>query len=347
MNSPQNMSKIIKIDPNIDSNTAAIWNEVAHHPMQSFEWGQIRSKHGVEVVMLAMTNGDEEIFEEVLLMTIHQIPKVGKAIGYVPKSQFPSEAMMQTVDEYAKKFNCIFVKFEPNIDVSTKVTIPKIFRTSPHPIFTKWNQVLCIENKSEEELLASFHHKTRYNIKLAQKKGVIVREMSNNDGYKIFEKLYFETCRRQKYRGHTPGYHSTIWENLKKIDSPIPHSLSSHIMVAFYKSLPLCAYQLWQFKNIMYYVYGGSSVQNRHVMAPNMLMWESIRLAKNQGCKAFDMWGSLSPSFDKKDPWAGFTKFKEGYATTYAENIGSFDRVYQKIPYLGYNIAHKIRSKII
>lgn len=327
-------------------NTAnAHWNRVCSHPMQTIEWAKVRSSHGIETVLIEQYEG--EILEKVYLMTLHNIPHTNYKVAYIPKSQIPSDETIKEVCRFAKDNNIIFVKFEPDSFADNSIRMPIKLTKSPHPIFTKHNQLLDL-NKPLEEVLASFHNKTRYNIRLAKKKGVEIKDMSNQEGYKIFERLYFETCARQKYRGHTPNYHKKIWEILDSSpEDESVSSLKSKIIVAFYSDTPLAAYQLWTFKKTIYYVYGGSDTKYKEVMAANLLMWESILQAKKEDYETFDMWGSLSKDYDKKDPWAGFTRFKEGYGTRFVEYVGSFDLVINKPLYALYNLAHSIRQRVI
>ena len=180
------------------------------------------------------------------------------------------------------------------------------------------------------------HHKTRYNIRLAKKRGVLVKEMSTNEGFKIFAKLYFETCKRQKYLGHNYKYHKKVWENLK--------NKVSHILIAYHQNIPLATFQLFYFKDTLYYVYGGTSELHRNLMTSNLLMWETIRLGKKLGAKKFDMWGSLPPDYKQNHPWAGFTKFKQGYGGKFQEFVGSFDLIINPFVYQIYNFLFKIRN---
>lgn len=280
-------------------------------------------------------------------MTIHPIPHTPFRIGYIPRSVFPTQDVIQWLYSYGKKNNILFIKIEPN-ELKEKLYTSQPERiieslqksririvSSPHPLFPQWTQILNL-TKSTEELLGLMKPKTRYNIRLAQKKGVVVREESNDKGYEIFEKLYFETCKRQKYFGHTRLYHRTHWKALKQS--------ISHILIAYYKDIPLAAYQLFFFNNSMYYVYGGTSSQYRNLMAANLLMWESIRFAQKIGAKTFDMWGSLSPNYDMKNPWAGFTRFKEGYGTTFVQTIGSYDLVIRPFLFAIYTILNVLRQ---
>jgi len=181
--------------------------------------------------------------------------------------------------------------------------------------------------------------KTRYNIKLAQKKGVIIKEMSDEKGFEIFNKLYFETCKRQKYYGHNHEYHKIVWNTLKEN--------IAHILIAFYENTPIAAYELFNFKDRLYYTYGGTSVEHRNVMAANLLMWETIKLGKKLGANVLDMWGSLAPQYNTNHDWAGFTRFKEGYGTEFKQLCTSFDLICNPILYKTYNFVYSIRQLLL
>ncbi len=309
-------------------------NQKANHPLQSYEWGEARREMGIEVKHF---DTDEASFQ----LTIHPLPFTSYKIGYLPRSVFPPENILNQMSEFGQKNKLIFIKIEPD---DTKILNYKLPTTdyqlqpSSHPLFPEWTQILDL-NKSNEELLKSFHSKTRYNIRLAQKKGVIVREMSNDRGFEIFSKLYFETCKRQHYYGHTNEYHRIIWKHLK--------NEIAHILVAYYQDIPLAAYELFYFKNTLYYPYGGTSNEYRNLMASNLLMWESILLGKKLGATKFDMWGSLPPDFTDTNSWTGFTRFKEGYGTKFVQKIGSFDLVINPQLYKLYNLVYMFREKFL
>ncbi|MCX6732669.1 MAG: peptidoglycan bridge formation glycyltransferase FemA/FemB family protein, partial [Candidatus Roizmanbacteria bacterium] len=255
-------------------------NTLADHPMQSVEWGDARQKMGTRVEKI-VENG------HVFQFTIHPIPYSPFSIGYLPRSIMPTDTVIKQLYEFGKKNNLLFIKMEPYIsyeDGNKLETLNSKICKSPHSLFPEWTQTLDL-TKTEDELLKNMKSKTRYNIRLAEKKGVVIKELSNPEGYAIFEKLYFETCKRQNYHGHSPVYHQTIWNSLK--DS------QGHILVAFLAEVPLAAYELLLFKKNFYYLYGGSSTLHKNVMAPNLIMWEAIKLGKKLGAETFDMWGSL------------------------------------------------------
>ena len=307
-------------------------NSLASHPMQTWEWGEARTAMGVEVIKI---QSDGKLYQ----MTIHPIPHTPYSIGYIPRSEMPTQSALTRLHEFGKKNNVIFIKIEPYIPYDESFG-PSAFnfqlQRSSHPLFPEWTQTLDL-TPSEEELLKKMKPKTRYNIRLAEKKGVVIKEMSTDEGYKIFETLYFETCERQGYRGHTPSYHQTIWNKLK--------DMQAHILVAFLGEIPLAAYELLIFKKTLYYLYGGSSLLHKNVMAPNLLMWEAIKLGKKLGAELFDMWGSLPPEYSNTHPWAGFTRFKEGYGTQFLHLMPSIDIIIRPILYKTYGILHAFREK--
>ncbi len=314
-------------------------NAVAQHPMQSWEWGEARKATGITVIRIG--EFDNEQLVNIFQMTLHPIPHTHLSVGYLPRSVFPSKQIIEFLEQYGKDHNLVFIKIEPYVEKNATLDSKRLSShlvPSSHPLFPEWTQMLDI-SKSEDTLLKEMKSKTRYNIRLAEKKGVTVKEESTDEGFEKFIQLYFDTTERQKYYGHTKQYHRIIWDHLKKG--------MAHILIAYFEGKPLSAYELFYFNKTLYYPYGGSSEEHRDVMASNLIMWEAIKLGKKLGATNFDMWGSLPPDYDPSSPWSGFTKFKEGYGTHFVEFVGSYDLVTNPLLYYGYNIAHKLRNIVL
>jgi len=315
------------------------YDKVVSHVIQSWEWGEFRKKTGVEVVRLGEFEGNK--LKKAYQFTIHSVPYIKQKIGYLPKGPMPSRSMVDGLSSIAKQRNIAYIKLEPDVEVSgkSKSTVESLKRLglvkAKKSLFTKYNFVLDI-SKSEEEILAGMHPKTRYNIRLAQKKGVEVYDSTEDRDFEIYLKLYFETTKRQKYFGHTQHYHRLAWETLKKAGM-------AKVMIAKYGKEPLVAWMLLNFKDTLYYPYGGSSDLHRDVMASNLVAWEAIRLGEKLNLKSFDMWGALGPEPDTRDPWFGFHRFKAGYGAKHVEYIGSFDLVINPMYYQILNVADYVR----
>lgn len=313
----------------------------ALHPMQSWEWGDFRNKTGVLVIRLGRFDGEKLI--ETAQITIHPIPFTSYSVGYFPKGGITTGTMMEKIREIGKEYKCIFIKFEPNIEIIKWRRIFKKedfeFRVSPHPLFTKYTFQLDLK-KTPDELLKKINTKTRYNIRLAQKKGVFVVEDNSSYAFNKYIQLTFETVKRQKFYAHNPKYHEMMWETL--------HPGMAHLMAAKYKIdgklETLVTWILFIFNNKLYYPYGASSNIHRNVMASNLMAWEAILYGKKNNCHVFDMWGALGPNPTPSNPWYGFHRFKESYGATLVELAGSFDLVINPLLYRIYNTAHIARN---
>lgn len=325
------------------------------HPLQSSQWGEFRKKTGVKVVPIS----------DGFQMTIHPIPHLPYTIGYLPKCALPDKEIVNKLIAIGKQKQCIFIKLEPNVLKSefpfTVYRLP--FTQSSHPLFTKYSFHLDL-TKSEEELLANMKSKTRYNIKVAQKHGVMVVEDNSNQAFETYLKLSEETWKRQKFYGHTKKYHRLMWQTLHpaRFDSARQAGIA-HLLIAYYspsdqpktdnrqlitdKRIPLAAWILFLYNNVLYYPYGASSTEHKETMASNLMMWEAIKWGKAQGAKLFDLWGCLGPNPDENDPWYGFHRFKEGYGGKLVEFVGSYDVVIHPIAYKLYSLIHPIRQLLL
>jgi len=318
-----------------------IKNGLAKHPLQSYEWGQFREKTGIKVIR-----------ENSIQLTIHKIPKTPWTIGYFPKGDLPDKKMLETLRNIGKREKCIFIQIEPNIKKisNLKFQISNLgLKPSAHPLFTKYTFQLDL-TKSEEELLANMHPKTRYNIRVAQKHGVQVIEDNSDKAFKEYLRLTQETTKRQAFYAHTQRYHELMWQTLKretKNKKLTTDELTAHLLLAKYKNKTLAAWVLFIFKDTLYYPYGASSTENKETMASNLIMWEAIKYGKKLGLKKFDMWGALGNEPDKNNPWFGFHRFKQGYGPELVEFIGSYDLVINPVIYQIYKLADKVRWTVL
>lgn len=328
----------------IDESKRDEYNKVVSHPLQSYEWGEFRKKTGIKIIRRGLVRNKKIV--ESFTLTIHKVPRTSFNIGYLPKGNKPTDKLLDELVRIGKEENCIFIQLEPNL-VASKAKQPQNPRLRPaaHPLFTKYTFILDLK-KSEDELLAAMHSKTRYNIRVAEKHKVKVVEDNSEKSFEQYLKLMTETTNRQAFYAHTPSYHRDLFETLSKKSSP--NSLSYHLLDAKLQtvnneSITLTSWILFVFKDTLYYPYGASSREHRDVMANNLICWEAIKFGKRLGLKYFDMWGALGPNPDKNDPWYGFHRFKEGYGAELVEFAGSYDLVIKPGVYELYKIVDKAR----
>ncbi|MCX6816990.1 MAG: peptidoglycan bridge formation glycyltransferase FemA/FemB family protein [Candidatus Beckwithbacteria bacterium] len=321
------------------------FNQKAGHPLQAYEWGQFRELTGVKVIRKGIFEGKKLITP--MQVTIHPLPaqaglpKINLNIGYFPKGPMPDETQLKVLRQIGEENRCLFIKLEPNVPrASASEAIDKFLFDrgckKGRPMFTKYTFELNLK-ESEETLLKNMHPKTRYNINLAQRKGVKVVADNSQKSFKWFIKLLFEeTVKRQGFYSHTPDYFAKMWQVLK------PTGMAQ-ILRAEYQGKILATFMVFVFNNKIYYPYGASTREDKELMAPNLVMWETIRLGKKLNCQSLDMWGALGPKPNPKDPWYGFHRFKQGYGTNLIEFLGSYDLVLRPKAYGLYRIAEELR----
>lgn len=268
------------------------------------------------------------------LITFHKIPYTPWTIGYFPKGPMPTRRMLEILETLGREKNAIFIQLEPSA-TGTFDLLPRSY----HPLFTKYTFILDL-TKSEDELLAAMHAKTRYNIRLAQKHGVIVKEDNSPKAFEAYLHLTRETTQRQGFFAHNLSYHKTMWQVMHKVGI-------AHLWTATYKEKIITAWIIFVLNQTVYYPYGASSREYREVMAPNLLLWDIAKWAKAKGYKKFDLWGAMGPNPNTKDPWYGFHRFKEGYGPNLIEFAGSYDLVLNPFLYQLYKIADTVRWIIL
>lgn len=321
------------------------FNQLATHPLQSYEWGEFREKNGIQVIRRGLEEKGKLI--QAFQLTIHPIPHTPWTIGYLPKGTLPTLKLLEELKKIGKGHKCIFIQIEPNIKESSQFMVHSSqlgLHLAAHPLFTKHTLQIDL-TKSDDDLLKAMHQKARYNIKVAQKHNVVVTEEDTEKGFDVFWKLTEETTSRQQFYAHTKKYHMTQWQTLPhKVGENI---LSSHLLIARYENKPLTAWIVFIFKNMLYYPYGASSQENRETMHSTLMMWEAILFGKKHHLTSFDLWGSAAPNTPPSDPWFGFTQFKERFGPERIAFVGSYDLVINPLLYQGYKIADKLRWMLL
>ena len=225
----------------------------------------------------------------------------------------------------------------------TKLFEENGFKRLPYDIEPAQTLILDL-NKGSEELLAEMHPKWRYNINLAQKKGVVIKKITSRDADfdEYFEKFYQlldkGTAERQKIKHHPKDYY------YKQLTISSKH-LSAELFVAEYDKKAVAANIVVFFGNRATYVHGATDNEHRALMAPHLLQWRQICEAKGRCLSEYDFWGIANEySFNKlKTTWAGITRFKKGFGGREMNYIGYFDWPISKIWYLIYRVAQRIR----
>ena len=300
------------------------WNQQVDHPLQSWEWGGFKKSTGVEITR-----------DFGYQITWHKLGPTPFKIGYLPKSKLPTLPEIRNIEKLAKSKNAVLVRMEPDATRQEAKRWLQTYGEILHPgrtVFTPHTFWLYLD-KSEEELLAAMHSKARYNIRLAQKKGVVVKEDNSDTAFARYLELTFgETTRRHGFYAHNTDYHRKMWNILH------PAGIA-HLFTATYQGQILTTWIVFKWENRLFYPYGASSEDHKEVQAPSLMLWETARWGKRQGCVIYDLWGA--------EEGKGFNRFKEQFGTKLVELVGTWDLVINPVLYPGYRLAEDLRWKIL
>jgi len=303
--------------------------------LQSWDWGEFQQTSGKEVVRLQIVH-DESVVGQVQGI----VTKLGFGVSYVYMPKFPilDAQCLSYVYDFLKEEGYSFVRIEPVRELQDE-SHKMVGVKNRQPQYTR---VLGI-TKPEEELLAGMHRKTRYNIRLAEKKGVEVRREKNID---VFWKLNQQTARRDGFTSHDKEYYA------KMIEMNMCHQLT-----AYFEDVPVASNICIAHGDMFTYLHGASGSAHRNVMAPYLLQLKGMQLARELGCTQYDFWGIAPPReksddarvscshnlcWDNTDSLAGVTRFKAGFGGETVSYPGAVDIIFSPLKYRIYSLAKKV-----
>jgi len=307
------------------------WNHfLSQHPnahlLQTGEWGELKSAFGWKLVRIVNGNFGVQIL-------FRKLP-LGFTVGYIPKANI-DESLLPEIDLICKQNRAIFLKLEPDSWNDSPLPLGEGVgvRVSLHNIQPPRTIIIDIKS-SEEEILAKMKQKTRYNIRLAEKKGVAVRAW---DDVEAFHKMMLITGGRDGFGIHSLEYYKRAYELLQ------PKGLGE-ILVAEYEGKPLAALFVARNGRRAYYLYGASTDEERNRMPTYLLQWEAMKWAKERGCEEYDLWGvpdedeeTLEADFQSRhDGLWGVYRFKRGFGGEVKRAAQALDRVYNPLLYWVY-----------
>lgn len=306
------------------------WNRfiLSHHPnahlLQTGEWGELKRGFGWEPVRIVSgDNGVQILFRRLPL---------GFTIGYIPKANVAA-SLWNEIDSVCKQNRAIFLKLEPDQWEGAQPITNYQLLLSPHNIQPPRTLIVDLRG-SEEEILARMKQKTRYNIRLAEKKGVTVRAW---DDLAAFHKMMLLTGGRDGFGVHSLEYYRRAYELLHPKDM-------CELLVAEYEGNPLAALFVARHGNRACYLYGASTDEERNRMPTYLLQWEAMKWAKARGCEEYDLWGvpdedeaTLEANFEsRRDGLWGVYRFKRGFGGQLKRAAQAMDRVYNPLLYWAY-----------
>lgn len=296
------------------------------------------------------------------LLIRHQLPK-GHCWLYCPRGpllDYGSKNAKQQMDlllseivKITQQENAIFLRIDPPLltSESESKTSTKVFEKfrATNSGFQPQHTLVIDLTKSEEEILNQMKPKGRYNIRLAEKKGVKIFK-SENPAKDIgeFYKLLQQTTKRDEFSSHDEQFYRTMVDTLQSSESSSVQdsgklsSAYSSLYLASYSGQILAGVIVTYFHDTATYYYGASSNEHRNLMAPYLLHWKIIQDAKAAGYKFYDLFG-IAPENAKNHPWQGVTEFKRKFGGQEISYQKAQEFAFSKAKYLAYRIYKKLK----
>jgi peptidoglycan pentaglycine glycine transferase (the first glycine) len=326
------------------------------HLLQTWEWSQVKAKYGWEpfpFVWEPETGGRESVIAAAMILK--RTISIGGftarlSVLYAPKGPLMDwgngalrRRVLDDLQQFAKRQDAIFLKIDP--DVLVGMGVPQgedeVIDNGGQAVRSAlerrgWvfssdqvqfrNTVLIDLSPSEDEILAHMKQKTRYNLRLAMKKDVVIRPGTQTD-WPLLYQMYAETSVRDGFVIRDEGYYRTVWgtfmpsnvETLERSDIPICEPLIAEV-----EGIPIAGLFLFMFAGRAYYLYGMSLQAHREKMPNYLLQWEAMKRAKVAGCHVYDLWGAPD-EFDEHDSMWGVYRFKEGLGGQVVRRLGAWD----------------------
>ena len=272
--------------------------------MQSWGYAQVQAAEGWEPEPVELPGG-------ALALALLRGPR-GMRWAYVPRGPVPpSEAALRALVAWARERGVVRLRVEPEAGPELEGALGSLGFTPAsalHPVDT-----LIVPLAGEEEMLAAFKAKHRYNIRLALRRGVQVEE---GDDVEELHRQHLATAARQEISPPTLEAYRRRLERLEWC----------RVYVARAEGEAVAAIMVARFGGRAYYLFGGSTGVHRHLMPTYAVQWAAMRAAAGAGCQDYDLWG-LPPSAEPGHPWHGLWQFKTGFGGERVTYGGAHDLV--------------------
>lgn len=296
---------------------------------QSYLWSKQKPMWKWEALLSRDGQGN---IKGAMSVLIRKMPPFGKSLMYACRGPVcdldDKDTLYDLLDgarALAKEYGAYCLKMDPDVPSSngefTRLLTDYGFRLKDggknfEAIQPKYVFRLNVEGKTEEELLAGFHQKWRYNIRLAQKKGVEVK-VCGQEQIPAFSDLMLTTGVRDGFVTRQPEYFAAMLENLGE---------HARLYMAFHEGTPIAGTLAIHYGDKVWYLYGASSNEHRNLMPNYLLQWSMIQWAVEQNCRVYDFRG-VSGDVSEDNPLYGLYRFKQGFGGDFTEFVGEMDYV--------------------
>lgn len=320
------------------------------HFLQSWEWGDVKAKTGwhAERFVVCLPEQTEPIgaFQLLWRQPIRGVPL---RVAYVPKGPLLDWSNASTVtmvldaiEIVTQARRCIFVKIDPDvrIDSASGMALQDLlagrgWQFSGEQIQFQNTAISSLPadldcsvsaERIEEMLQSPMKSKWRYNIRLARKRGITIRQGGSAD-FRQFYDLYAETSDRDHFLIRPFEYYETLWQTFLDAQEESENRAGGVLLLAEHaeEETPIAGLFLTRYAEQAVYFNGASSHRRRRDMPNHLLQYEALRWAHAQGCTRYDWWGAPTDLDDVDDAMQGVWGFKKGFGAAFQPHVGAWD----------------------
>lgn len=338
----------------------AEWNQAVskfanYHFLQSWQWGEIKSVNGWKTSRFLIKSKHENIAAfQLLTKRVHS--RLPITVGYTPRgpvfdgSKVDLPRLLHTIEHTGKNRGCAYVKVDTEVEESSpegeqwlEALRSSGWQYSAQQVQTKntgLTDLLKDDPDGEAKLLANMKKTWRYNIRLAGKRGITVREGDSKDVAKFF-KLYKATGKRQKFGIRSLEYYREVYRIFHEgqlTDSMILFSEHPD------EKEPLASAMFIRFKDKVWYFYAASSLARRADMPNYPMQWEALKWARDSGAKIYDWVGASTDINDPNDRMARVWHFKKGFGAEFFSGVGAWDKPIDTPKWYLFSLLMKLRN---
>jgi len=259
--------------------------------LQRWGWGTLKSHYGWRPVRVGLLEGERLAAGAQVLF--QRLPLGMGAMGYIPKGPViaPDSTMwpelLAALRQAARAERAPFLRLEPEWEIGQAPALPAL-RKAPDDAIVQAPATIMIDLRPPPEaILAQMKPKWRYNIRLAERKGITVR-MGGEADLPLFQRLSEITAERDGFPIRTEEYYRTAF-------SLFAQSNSAALFIAEFGDKPLSALMAFVCGRMAIYLYGASSDEERNRMPNHLMQWRAMQWAKERGCEVYDLWGAPDP----------------------------------------------------
>ena len=276
--------------------------------LQSWAWGEFQKGLGRRIWRLGAF--ENKALVGAALVIEHQLI-LGKSYVYCPRGPLATgpdvaAALLKKMAELGKETGAMYAKIDPGLYAFDWSAVHQPASVTMGTTLQPRQTWLIDTSQTPDDILTASHQKTRYNVRLAEKRGVTVRWSTEDADVKIFLGLMHQTAKRQGIRLHSDTYY-------QKQFSILSQAKMAEFAIAELDGQPLAANMIIWHDQTATYLHGGSSDEHSNVMAPHLLQWRTIEQCHQRGVTTYDLWG-VAPADQSDHHWQGISRFKKGFA---------------------------------